>query len=161
MGIPQKIQEYLRSEGVPFEWLHHPQAFTAQELAHSMHLSGKRLAKTIVVAADGQPIMAVLPASHRLNLNDLRSLVEAREVEMLPEAELAKIFPDCELGAIPPLGSLYGIEVWVDKATSEAEEIVFSAGTHADSIRTKYADFARLVKPHEGRFSDPWMARAA
>ncbi|MCL5670576.1 MAG: YbaK/EbsC family protein, partial [Acidobacteria bacterium] len=120
MGILQRIHGYLRSQDVPFEWLHHPQAFTAQELAHSMHLSGKRLAKTIVVATDGQPIMAVLPASHRLNLNELRSLVEARNIEMLPEAELAKIFPDCELGAIPPLGNLYGIEVWVDRTVSEA-----------------------------------------
>ncbi len=161
MGIPQRIHQYLRSQGVPFEWLHHPQAFTAQELAHSMHLSGKRLAKTIVIAADGQPVMTVLPASHRLNLNDLRGLLEAREVEMLPEAELAKICPDCELGAIPPLGGLYGIDVWVDKAVSECEDIVFSAGTHEDSIRTKYADFARSVKPHEGRFSDPWVVKAA
>ena len=161
MGIPQRIHEYLRAQGIPFEWIHHPQAFTAQELAHSTHLSGKRLAKTLVVAADGQPVMVVLPASHRLNLYELRGLMEARDVEMLPEAELAKVFPDCELGAIPPLGNLYGIEVWVDKAVSEYEDIVFSAGTHVDSIRTKYADFARLAKPHEGRFSDVWIPKAA
>lgn len=161
MSIPRRIHEYLHSQDVPFEWLHHPQAFTAQEVAHSLHLSGKRLAKTVIVSADGRTVMAVLPASHRLDLKEFRSVLEARRVELVAEEELAKAFPDCELGAIPPLGNLYGIDVWVEKSVSEAEHIVFTAGTHADCIRMTYRDFASLVNPREGRFGAMWTAEAA
>jgi Ala-tRNA(Pro) deacylase len=161
MAIPQRIRDYLDSHDVAYEPLHHSQAFTGQEVAHSLHLSGKRLAKTVVLNGDGKLLMAVIPASHRLNLQDLRAAVEVSRLEMLPEGELAKLFPDCDLGAIPPFGSLYGIDVWVDRAVSDAEEVVFCAGTHEDCLRMKYGDFAKLAKPRLGRFSEVWAAKSA
>ncbi len=161
MSIPRRIREYLESKNVAFEWLPHPEAFSAQEVAHSLHVSGKRLAKTVILDADGRLVMAVLPASHRLNLQGLRAILGAKQLEMLPESELAKIFPDCDLGAIPPLGVLYGIAVWVDRAVAESDEIVFTAGTHVDAVRIAYADFSELAKPRVGHFADLWATRAA
>jgi Ala-tRNA(Pro) deacylase len=161
MPIPQRVREYLDSKDVPHEWVHHAQAFTAQEVAHSVHVSGKHLAKTVVLSADDRLVMCVIPASHRLNLAELRALLEVKHLAMLPEDELAKSFPDCELGAIPPLGNLYGVEVWVDRALTESEEIVFCAGSHVDCVRMKYSDYAALVTPHVGRFSDLWGTVAA
>jgi Ala-tRNA(Pro) deacylase len=161
MSIPRRIRDYLDSQNAPYEWLPHPQAFTAQEVAHALHVSGKRLAKTVVLDADGRLVMAVLPASHRLIVAELKAALEVRHLEMLPEGELAKIFPDCDLGALPPFGNLYGIEVWVDRVVAESGEIVFTAGTHVDAVRMKYSDYAALVKPHEGRFSEVWASKAA
>jgi len=57
------------------------------------------------------------------------------------------LFPDCELGAMPPLGNLYRVPVYVDPSLTEDEEIVFQAGTHLNEIRMRYWDFARLVFP--------------
>lgn len=161
MSIPRRIRDYLDSQKAPYEWLPHPQAFTAQEVAHSLHVSGKRLAKTVILDADGRLVMAVLPASHRLIISELKAALEVRRLEMLPESELAKIFPDCDLGAIPPFGNLYGIEVWVDRTVEESGELVFTAGTHVDAVRMKYSDYAELVKPHVGRFSEVWASKAA
>lgn len=161
MSIPQRIREYLDSQGVAYESLPHPEAYSGQEVAHSLHLSGKKLAKTVVLDADGRAVMAVLPASNRLNLTQFRELVRARHVALLPESELARLFPDCELGAVPPLAHLYGMEVWVDAALAAAPEIVFTAGTHVDAVRMKYEDFERLGPAHIGRFSEPWGERAA
>jgi len=161
MGIPQRVRSFLESKSATFEVLPHSEAFTAQEVAHSLHVSGKRLAKTVVLKADGKLILTVLPASHRLNRQQLQSTLGASRLEMVPESELASLFPDCELGAIPPFGNLYGVEVWVDRALSESEEIVFCAGTHVDCIRMKYADFARIVNPRLGSFSEVWASKAA
>ena len=161
MSIPRRIREYLDSQNVPYEWLPHPQAYTAQEVAHSLHISGKRLAKTVVLDADGVVVMAVLPASHRLSIPELKSAAEARHLEMLPEGELAKIFPECDLGAIPPFGHLYGVDVWVDRSIADQGEIVFNAGTHLDAVRMKYSDYAGLAKPHVARFSEMWESAAA
>jgi len=161
MSIPQRIRTYLDSQNVTFEWLRHPEAFTAQEVAHALHLSGKRLAKTVVVSADGRMVMVILPASHRLVMSELRGVLEAREVHLVPEEQLASTFPGCDLGAIPPLGDLYGMQVWVDRTIADQEDIVFNAGTHADAVKMKYHDFAALSKPRLGRFSEIRAAMAA
>jgi Ala-tRNA(Pro) deacylase len=160
MSIPKRIQTYLDSSNVPYEWLRHPQAFTAQEVAHALHLSGKRLAKTVVVKADTRMVMVVLPASHRLVMSELRSVLEAREVHLVPEEELTATFPGCDLGAIPPLGDLFGMDVWVDHTIADQEEIVFNAGTHVDAVKMKYGDFASLTKPGVGRFCELRVAAA-
>lgn len=160
MSISLRISEYLDAQKVGFEVIHHPQAFTAQEVAHSLHISGKRLAKAVVLKGDDKLVMAVLPASHRLNIRELQAAIGVKHLQMLDESELTKIFPDCELGAIPPFGNLYGMETWVDRAVSESEEIVFCAGTHRDCVRMKYAQYANLTKPQVSSFSELWAARA-
>jgi len=154
MAIPSRIRDFLDSENVPYEELRHEPAFTGQEVAHTLHLSGKRCAKTVVLSGDGRLVMAVLPASNRLNLQDLRVAMEVTHLEMLPESELIRLFPDCERGAVPPLGRLYGMNVWVDRTISDSELIVFCAGTHEDCIRMKYSDFAKLAMPRVSRFSE-------
>ena len=161
MAIPQRIRDYLDSQDVPYEQIHHSQAFTAQETAHSLHISGKRCAKTVVLDGDGKLVMAVIPASSRLNLQEFQAALEVNRLEMLSESELARVFPDCDLGAIPPFGNLYGIDVWVDRTVSDSEEIVICAGTHEDSVRMKYSDFSKLTKPRLARFSEVWAAKMA
>jgi Ala-tRNA(Pro) deacylase len=160
MAIPSRVRDFLDSENVSYEELRHQPAFTGQEVAHTLHLSGKRCAKTVVLEGDGRLAMAVLPASNRLNLQDIQVAMEVARLEMLAESVLCKLFPDCEPGAIPPLGRLYGMEVWVDRAISDSEHIVFCAGTHEDCIRMKYSDFAKLAKPRVSRFSQVWATAA-
>jgi Ala-tRNA(Pro) deacylase len=67
-----------------------------------------------------------------------RARVVGHPVRLATEAEFASLFPDCELGAMPPLGELYGLPVYVDESLSVDKEIIFSAGTHRDAIRMNY-----------------------
>jgi Ala-tRNA(Pro) deacylase len=161
MSIPRRIREYLEENDVRYDWLPHPQAYTTQEVAHSLHISGKRLAKTIILDADGQLLMAVLPAAHHLDLDKFKKEIEAKRLEMLPESELAELFPDCDLGAIPPFGNLYGMDVWLEKSLAVSAEFVFTAGTHRDAVRMDLSDFTALVNPSIGQFSEQVPAAAA
>ncbi|MGD1155516.1 MAG: YbaK/EbsC family protein [Terriglobia bacterium] len=161
MAIPQRIRDYLDSHNVSYETLHHSQAFTGQEVAHSLHVSGKKCVKAVAVRGDSKPVLAVIPASHRLDFQELRVSLEVSRLEMLPESELVGLFPDCDLGAVPPFGNLYGIDVWVDRGVADAEEMLFCAGTHEDCIRMRYSDFAKLTLPRLGRFSELAAAKAA
>jgi Ala-tRNA(Pro) deacylase len=161
MAVPQRIRDYLDSQNVPYETLRHSQAFTAQEVAHSLHVSGKKCVKAVVASGDGKLVIVVMPASHRLNIQELKSALKANQLEMLLESELVDLFPDCDLGAVPPLGNLYGIEVWVDRAVANAEKILFCAGTHEDCIRMRYSDFAKVARPYLGHFSELGTAQAA
>jgi Ala-tRNA(Pro) deacylase len=105
------------------------------------------VAKVVMVFVDGNMLMLVLPASHRADMAKVAAALGAREVWLTDEHEFSAVFRDCDIGAMPPFGNLYGVPVYVDRTLTERAMIVFQAGTHTDTIRMAYADYARLVKP--------------
>jgi Ala-tRNA(Pro) deacylase len=125
----------------------HSVAYTAQGIAALVHLSGKKLAKTVMVRIDGKLAMAVVPASFHVDLDLLRTAAGAQTVEIATEKEFKDAFPDCETGAMPPFGNLYGMAVYADASFSQNEEITFNAGTHRELVRMAWADVVRLVNP--------------
>ena len=154
MPIPSNISEYLDSHHISYQSYRHPPAYTAQGIAQAQHISGKKLAKVVMVAADdNRMIMTVVPASHRVDLNRLGNLLNTRWVRLATEEEFENYFPECELGAMPPLGNIYHLDVWVDQKLGSLPKISFNAGTHAEIIQMSYLDFERLVKPYKGSFS--------
>ena len=143
----QKLRDYLDENHVQYTTITHSPAFTAQEIAHSAHIPGNELAKTVMVKLDGNIVEAVLPASQRVDLELFKSTTGALNAELATEAEFGAHFPDCEVGAMPPCGNLYGMEVYVAPSLSKDRLISFSAGTHSELICMRYKDFERLVHP--------------
>ncbi|MBN1381759.1 MAG: YbaK/EbsC family protein [Deltaproteobacteria bacterium] len=148
-----KLRDFLDDHGVKYISIRHSRAYTAQEIAESAHLPGKELAKTVMIKIDGKMAMAVLPATERVDLDLLRALTAAENVQLAEENEFRNLFPECEVGAMPPFGNLYDMAVYVEKSLAEDEEICFNAGSHTELIRMFYRDYERLVKPKQGRFS--------
>jgi Ala-tRNA(Pro) deacylase len=154
MSCKSRIEDYLRENGVPFEAIRHPSAFTAQELAAAQGVPGKQFAKVVMAVADGQVFMLVLPACHRINFDRLKRVLRAEHVRLATEEEFSVIFPDCSTGAMPPFGHLYGVPVYVDRGLSEGEHMVFQAGTHDETIKTAYKDYERVTKPVVAAFAE-------
>jgi Ala-tRNA(Pro) deacylase len=153
MAIPRQITDFLDSHQVWYQHCTHSPAYTAQGLAHVQHVSGKELAKVVMVVADGRMVMAVLPGSHRIELDRLAQLMKAHSIRLATEDEFKDVFPDCELGAMSPFGNLYHLDVWVDAALQGRQSILFNAGTHVETIQMSFTDFERLVTPKLGVFS--------
>jgi Ala-tRNA(Pro) deacylase len=153
MSVAAKLKEFLDANKVEYSVLIHRQAYTAQDVAAAAHVPGRELAKSVVIKADDRFVLAVLPAPRKVDLEGLRQTLGASEVRMAHESEFASLFPGCEMGAMPPFGNLYGVDVYVDEALSQDEEIVFNAGTHVDAVRMRYKDFERLVKPAVAGFA--------
>jgi Ala-tRNA(Pro) deacylase len=153
MSIPRHICEFLDGHRIWYQSCQHPLSYTAQGTAHAQHISGKELAKVVMVMADDRLVMAVLPGSHRLDLEKLGRAVGSAFTRLATEEEFGHVFPDCEVGAMPPFGNLYDIEVRVDAALRNNVNIVFNAGTHEETILMSFADFVKLVQPKEGDFS--------
>lgn len=155
MSIPASIERYVTSHGVAFTPIHHRAAFTAQEEAAAAHVPGREWAKTVVCLADGKPVLAVLPAHYQVDVKALKALTGATWVRLATEHELAGLYPDCDTGAMAPFGELYGQQVYLDDSLASDPEIVFHAGTHADAMRMRLADFLNLVRPVQARFAEP------
>jgi Ala-tRNA(Pro) deacylase len=142
-----KLREYLDSHNIKYLIISHSIAYTAQGVAALVHLSGKKLAKTVILKIDGILAMAVVPAPVHVDLDLLRSITGALNVELATELEFQSAFPDCEAGAMPPFGNLYDMVVYADESLAAHEEITFTAGTHRELLRMAWADMVRLVDP--------------
>ncbi len=149
----RKLKEFLDRENVKYVSIKHSPAYTAQEVAQSVHIPGRELAKTVIVELDGQMAMAVLPANRKVVLQDLREITGSDRVQFASEEVFRKRFPDCDTGAMPPFGNLYGMEVFMAEELAQNDEIAFNAGSHTEVIRLAFSDFERLVKPKVVSFS--------
>jgi len=79
MPIPAHISKFLDSQGIAYQSWTHSRAYTAQGIAQAQHLSGKRLAKVVMVMEDNsQLVMAVVPANCRVDLDTLGRLLHTR-----------------------------------------------------------------------------------
>lgn len=143
----KKLKAFLDKEKVKYVSIVHSAAYTAQEVAASAHITGKELAKTVIVQLDGQMAMAVLPANRKIILQDLREVTGADQVKFVSEDAFKTLFADCDTGAMPPFGNLYGMEVFVAASLTQNESIAFNAGSHVEVIKLAYKDFERLVRP--------------
>jgi Ala-tRNA(Pro) deacylase len=153
MPILTTLSEFLDKQAVRYETLTHAPAFTAQEVAAAQHVPGRELAKVVIAKAGKRFVMAVLPALHKLDLAKLGAALPEKTAQLASEEEFAQLFPQCEPGAMPPFGNLFGLPVYVDTILSRDETIVCQAGTHTETVRLRYADFARLVAPTVGDFT--------
>ncbi len=153
MSIPVRLEEYLKKNHVDFKSFAHSEAYTAQEIAAAMHVKGRELAKSVMIKADGKFVMAVLPASFRVDLKKLKEALNEKDIRLATEDEFKTLFPDCEPGAEPPFGNLYNVETIVDKTLTKDEHIYFNAGTHYEAVEMGYKDFANLVKPKVADFA--------
>jgi Ala-tRNA(Pro) deacylase len=151
--VVKKLIDFLDSNDVKYTKINHPPEYTAQEIAASSHITGKEIAKTVMVKVDGKIMMAVLPATNQIDFGRLKQAIGAEKVELASEEEFEGRFPDCETGAMPPFGNLYGMDVLVEDNLTNDEEIAFNAGSHSELIKMSYKDFERLVKPGKAGFS--------
>jgi Ala-tRNA(Pro) deacylase len=108
----QKLKEFLDSHDIKYVVISHLVAYTAQGVAARTHISGKELAKTVIVNIDKALAMALVPASLHIDLSQLRSAASAENVAVASEEEFKERFLDCETGAMPPFGNLYDMPVF-------------------------------------------------
>ncbi len=156
----KRLKDFLDEHGIKHKTIIHSTAYTSQEIAASAHVPGKELAKTVMVRMDGRMVMAVLPASFKIDFDLLRKASGAQKVELASEQEFQYLFPGCEVGAMPPFGNLYGMDVFAASKLAEDKEIAFNAGSHSELIKLSYADFERLVKPKVITFSMQFSEKA-
>jgi Ala-tRNA(Pro) deacylase len=148
-GIMQlnKLREYLDQNGAKYTVTTHSPAYTAQEIAKAADVTGKMMAKVVMIKVDAKLTMLVLPAHEKVDFDALRVATGARDVALAREEEFSQYFKDCETGAMPPFGNLYGIDVFVSEDLHDRGEIVFNGCSFRELVRMRYDDFVRLVRP--------------
>lgn len=147
----QAVTEALEGGGVDYRVHEHPPADTAMAEAAAERVPPQRVAKTVVLRAGEGWALAVIPASHRLDLHKLRELLGTTgELRLATEDEMAEHFTRFEVGAVPPVGALVAAEV-VDARLLDQERVLFAAGDHRHSVDVGVRD---LVEVTNSRVAD-------
>src|SRR5690606_14809427 len=147
----QAVTEALEGAGVAFRVHEHQTVDTALAEAAAEHVPPQRVAKTVVLRAGERWVLAVIPASHRLDLRKLRELLGAGgDLRLATEEEMAEHFTRFEVGAVPPIGAIVSAEV-VDTRLLDQERVLFFAGDHRHSVEVGVRD---LVDSTQSKIAD-------
>jgi Ala-tRNA(Pro) deacylase len=144
MAIASTVSNYLREQDVEYDVLAHPHTATSGESAEAAHVPGGRLAKSVVLEDEQGFLMVVLPSCRHVNMQELHRQLN-RNLVLAAEQEIGGLFADCEIGALPPIGSVYGVETVVDDAIAEQPDIFFEAGDHEQLIHVSAEAFQILL----------------
>jgi Ala-tRNA(Pro) deacylase len=149
MAIAKTVQWYLETNGVSYETLQHPYSRTSEETADVAFIWEDQLAKTVLLEDERGYVLAIVPASYRVDLKKLERQLD-RKLELASETELTDVFPDCEMGALPPLGQAYGIPTVYDDRLRKLSCVYFEGGDHRDLVYIGGREFIELLKdsPH-------------
>lgn len=149
MAINPEVKEYLDGKQVDYEVITHRRVLSTIEEARALGIDADEIAKTLVIhvthGAAGQALV-VVPGSRKIGRDNIRQVFGTKHVRLALEDEMSRDFPQFELGAVPPLGELLDLPVYVDERLLSHDTILFTGGTHTDSIRMQVHDFFNLTE---------------
>lgn len=146
LSAHDKILHRLQEQGVSYQYLKHQPVTTSQEAAEVRGTSLAQAAKALVLQADEEFILLVLPGDKRADLDKLQTVLTADRAAMASkDSVLAKT--GIEVGAIPPFGSVMNLKTYVDKELKQESQIAFNAGKHDRSIIMELDDYLRVEDP--------------
>jgi Ala-tRNA(Pro) deacylase len=149
------VVDFLHRRGIGFETLLHRPAFSATRRARNMGVTGRGVAKTVLVKAGEEFVLAVLPATSRIDLARLGATlaIDPAQLRLATDQEIQTIFRDCEPGTIPPFGRLYGLRTVVDVGLAGSGQVVFTGNTRHEGLRMRFRDYEGLEEPMRAGFA--------
>src|SRR5438093_1497 len=103
MSVPRWLKTIFSHYGVPYEVHHHPPVYSASHLAHVEHVTGFRVAKTVLLRLHDRPVAFVLPACTLLDVTWAQAVLGSLDVHFASENDIMRWFRGCEPGGVPPL----------------------------------------------------------
>jgi Ala-tRNA(Pro) deacylase len=140
------LSAYLTRHGATHEIIEHAPTQTAAAEALAAAVPPDQAAKTIVLHDHGAYLLALIPASERLDLHKLRDVLGAsKTLQLATEREIATRFPPFEVGATPPVGAEGFAGEVIDRRLADQSAIVCAAGDHRHAVRVDPSDVVRLA----------------
>ena len=144
----EAVTAFLEQKGVAHEVVEHRPTFSAAAEARASGSEPREAAKTLALRDHDAYRMAVIPATHRLDLHRMRELLGASShLRLATEAELEQDFPMFDVGAMPPLGPMMPMPEVIDVHLLYHERIVCAGGDHRHSLRIDPRDLLRVCEP--------------
>jgi Cys-tRNA(Pro)/Cys-tRNA(Cys) deacylase len=148
-GLPKKsnAMRLLEARGIPYQaYTYALEIRSAEAVARVLGVPAPLVYKTLVVLPPrGKALLAVVPATHTLDLKRLAQAIGEKKLRMATQRE-AEALTGLQVGGISALALLErGFTVYIDRAAEHAPELIVSAGQRGLNLRLRTADFLRLT----------------
>jgi Ala-tRNA(Pro) deacylase len=149
MAIAISLQQYLNGRGVPYDVMTHERTHSSCETARASSIPEDSLAKGVLLRREDGYLLAIVPASYRVELDELSRFLN-QPIVLASEVEASTIFGDCELGSIPPVAGAYDLTAVMDDSLEGSNDVYFEAGDHRTLVHLTGSDFRQLMRdvPH-------------
>lgn len=144
MAMAQRVRHFLENHDVDYDLVGHAPGSDSMHIAQGTHIPGKQLAKGVVLGDDLGYVVAVMPATHRLDLGWLHRCLN-RNLGLASADELPALFSDCEPGVVPAVAEAYGLEMLLDDSLVEQPDVYFESGDDCDLVHVSGEDFDELM----------------
>ena len=145
-AVRDRLLARLQEAGVVFTESEHAAVRTSEEAAAVRGAPLHSGAKALVLKGGDRFLLAVLPADCALDSRALRTAVGSRRIRFASRDELLEL-TGLTPGAVPPFGSLFGLETVCDPGLADNERINFNVGSLRHSVRMSYADWEAMERP--------------
>jgi len=146
-----KIKKILEDAKVEYMHLTHDHVRTSEDAAKIRGTNIEDAAKAIILKVQSKDgnyyfIQAIIPANQRIDLKKLKIILDSKNVALASPDEVLER-TGCTVGSVPPFGKIFNISMYMDESILKKDFIVFSAGTHTDSIQLKAQDYYDILEP--------------
>jgi len=145
-GPLKSLMTWLESGGIDYELHEHDRSLTALATARAEGVDPHTFEKVVWVrSAEGGDALIVLDAKDHLDLGKAKDVLRSGRVKLVAEEEIAKLAPDCDPGAMPAVGSLFGLPTYADLHVCDSAEVSFNAGSHTVAVRVDRAAWEKAL----------------
>lgn len=155
--LPVKVVKYLEKAGVNHKVLEHKTVYTAFDAAATMQRKMGEIAKSLLVKADKDYYIVLLPADYNLDFKKLGKCIgiqTGKEVKVvkIPGEKIMEELLKIKAGAMSAFGGIHKLPVIMDKGLSKVKKAVFSSGSFNHSVEMAVKDFIKLENSILGSF---------
>jgi len=155
--LPKKVIAYLEKAGVPHELIEHKTVYTAYDAAQTMGKKLSEIAKSLLVKADKDYYVAILPADHNVDFSKLGKNIaklKGKDVKVvkIPGEKIVQELLKLKNETVSAFGQAYKLPVIVDKALAKSKKAIFSSGGFNHSVQMAVKDYLGLESASMGTF---------
>ncbi|MFA5360095.1 MAG: YbaK/EbsC family protein [Patescibacteria group bacterium] len=155
--FPQKLAKYLDKAKIKHNILEHKTVYTAYDTAATMGKKLNEVVKTLLVAADRDYYLVLLPADYNLDFKKLAkeiSKATGKKIKAvkIPGEKIMEKLLKVKAGAMSAFGGLYKLPVIMEKNLTKIKKAVFASGSFNHSVEMAVKDFIKLEGAALGGF---------
>lgn len=136
---------YLQTNHVWFNVLEKRSTVHTAEAAAATGLPLQRVIKSLVLTADGEPVITIIPGTCRVDKDKLKATLGVRKVQIVSFAE-AERYSGYPPGATPPVYHKKITKVVMDQRVMQFDTVYGGGGSRQKLIELKPVDIRRLNK---------------
>jgi len=159
--VPQKVIKFLEKNKVKYEIIKHRTVYTAFDKAATLRVRPNLIGKTLVVKADGNLAIVLIPANKNLDKNKFRKIAKAqkddedksssspfatvRVADFASEKLIKNKLKGVKVGAVPPFGDLWKLPTFIDRGLFNNPKIIINSGDYNFSIKITPTSLKKLT----------------